>query len=161
MSKCCKFYENRSGNKVVGTNGLTQQRYLIQFKIGAKCERIFRIVSIFLALEPGSLNVKKTAVSSFWKGGGGGGWVPGSHYIVQSHCSLPPFPSPPPPPIVCLPQRVFLTSRKIWSDNHNQKDPDLHYGSKRDGRDTLEYLARPPCHVWLSTMLESSTWSGQ
>ncbi len=22
MSKCCKFYENRSGNKVVGTNGL-------------------------------------------------------------------------------------------------------------------------------------------
>ena len=24
MSKCCKFYENRSDNKVVGTNGLTQ-----------------------------------------------------------------------------------------------------------------------------------------
>ena len=25
MSKCCKFYENRSGNKVVGTNGLNPQ----------------------------------------------------------------------------------------------------------------------------------------
>ncbi len=23
MSKCCKFYENRSGNKVAGTNGLS------------------------------------------------------------------------------------------------------------------------------------------
>ena len=31
MSKCCKFYENRSGNKVVGTNGLKSIVVAVQY----------------------------------------------------------------------------------------------------------------------------------
>jgi hypothetical protein len=74
-------------------------------------DTISRILYIFPALEPGSLNVKKRllAASGRDEGEEDGYQVA---IILFSHTAHYPPPPPHPPPIVCLPQRVFLTSRK-------------------------------------------------
>ncbi len=87
-------------------------------------------MSIFPALEPGSLNVKKRLL------GGEDGYQVA--IILSSHTAHY-LPLPPLPLLCACLKEYFETSGKIGNDVFNQKDPDLHYGSKRDGRDTLEH----------------------